>query len=50
MAGVHVPGILQTLLAAGADVSLEDDVGNTAYDYALRGDHQAIMAVLAVNS
>jgi hypothetical protein len=41
---------LQSLMAAGADASLEDDLGNTAYDYALTGEHRAIMAALAVNS
>jgi len=37
-------------MAAGADASLEDDVGNTAYHYALAGDHRAIMAALAVST
>jgi hypothetical protein len=44
------PGLLQTLMAAGADVSLEDGLGKTAYYYALTGEHRAIMAALAANS
>ena len=38
---------LQTLMHAGAEASIEDDMGNTAYTLAQAGDHQDIMTALS---
>jgi len=40
---------LQTLMHAGADASIADDMGNTAYTLAQAGDHQDIMTALSVS-
>jgi ankyrin repeat protein len=40
------PGAVRTLLAAGADPSLRDNLDNTAHSIAERKQHQAIVALL----
>ena len=40
---------MQTLMHAGAEQPIEDDMGNTAYTLAQAGDHQDIMAALSIS-
>ena len=40
---------LQTLMHVGANASIVDDMGNTAYTLAQAGDHQDIMVALSIS-
>ena len=40
------PGLVKMLLAAGADVSLRDDQGKTAYDHAIEREHPQIAEII----
>ena len=40
---------MQTLMHVGADASIEDGMGNTAYALAQAGDHQDIMTALSIS-
>ena len=40
---------MQTLMHVGADASIVDDMGNTAYTLAQAGDHQKIMTALSIS-
>ena len=45
----QVTAMVQTLIAAGADISVVDDHGKTAYDYAIENHRKDIAEILARN-